>query len=120
MLNLLQASRARGQCKFSWRGVQGAFYFCRIVRIFTAIHEARNVRTRTYENTHGLSIGGGGILVSRPLYAEHDKNCKNIHGKVTVVTQDGITVDDKLYKIGESTRITKDDKVVTLENLKPG
>ena len=52
--------------------------------------------------------------------ADHDKNCKGVHGKVTVVTENGVTVNDKLYKVGESTRITRDDKVVKLEKISPG
>jgi hypothetical protein len=63
----------------------------------------------------------GGMFASTGLvYAEHDKSCKNVHGKVTVVTEDGITVGDKLYKVGESTRITKDDRVVKLEKISAG
>ena len=63
----------------------------------------------------------GGLLASRGLAnAEHDKNCKNIHGKVTVVTEDGITVNDKMYKVGKETRIVKDEKVVKLDKLSPG
>jgi hypothetical protein len=54
------------------------------------------------------------------LAAEHDKSCKNVHGKVTVVTEDGVTVNDKLYKVGKSTRISKGDKVVKLENVTAG
>jgi hypothetical protein len=62
-----------------------------------------------------------GILVSRNFaYADHDKDCKNIHGKVTVVTDEGITVNDKLYKVGKTTRLAKGDKVVKLENISVG
>src|ERR1041385_3311170 len=62
-----------------------------------------------------------GIFVSRDLaHADHDKSCKNVHGKVTVVTEYGITVGDKMYKVGKSTRITKADRVVKLENISPG
>ena len=53
-------------------------------------------------------------------YAEHDKSCKNVHGKVTVVTQDGIMVGDKMYNVGRSTRVTKSGKVVKLENISAG
>lgn len=61
------------------------------------------------------------MLVSTSLLrAEHSKDCKNIHGKVTAVTQDGITVNDKLYKVGKTTRITKDEKVVKLDKISPG
>jgi hypothetical protein len=69
----------------------------------------------------GYSLVVVGILVSRGLvYAEHDQSCKHLHGKVTVITEDGITVGDKLYKVGKSTRITKGDKVVKLENISAG
>jgi len=54
------------------------------------------------------------------VYAEHDKACKNVHGKVTVVTTDGVTVGDKMYKVGKSTRISKGDDVVKLENISVG
>jgi hypothetical protein len=66
------------------------------------------------------SLVVGGVFASGLVYAEHDKSCKNIHGKVTVVTEDAVTVGDKLYKVGKSTRITKNDKVVKLENLSAG
>ena len=63
----------------------------------------------------------GAVFASRSLaYAEHDKACKNVHGKVTVITEDGVTVNDKLYKVGKSTRITKGDKAVKLENISAG
>jgi hypothetical protein len=52
--------------------------------------------------------------------ADHDKNCKNVHGKITVVTEDGVAINDKMYKVGKSTRITKGDKVVKLEKLSAG
>ncbi|SRR5258706_141549 len=62
-----------------------------------------------------------GIFVSRGfVYADHDKSCKNVHGKVTVIAEDGITVGDKMYKVGKSTRITKGDKAVKLENISVG
>jgi hypothetical protein len=68
-----------------------------------------------------LSLVVGGVIASAGLaYADHDKSCKNVHGKVTVVTEDGITVNDKLYKVGKSTRITKGDKVVKLEKITSG
>jgi hypothetical protein len=67
------------------------------------------------------SLAVGGIFVSRSLvFAEHDKACKNVHGKVTVISEDGVTVNDKLYKVGKSTRLTKGDRVVKLENLSAG
>ena len=68
-----------------------------------------------------LSLVVGGIFASGSLaYADHDKACKNVHGKVTVVTEDGVTVNDKLYKVGKSTRIMKGDKVVKLEKVTSG
>src|SRR5438045_3135089 len=67
------------------------------------------------------SLVVAGILASRGLiYADHDKSCKNVHGKVTVIAEDGITVNDKMYKVGKSTRITKGDKVVKLEKISAG
>src|ERR1044071_7628717 len=62
-----------------------------------------------------------GILFSRNFaYADHDKNCKNVHGKVTAITEDGIVVADKMYKVGKNTRLIRDDKVIKLENLSTG
>jgi len=67
------------------------------------------------------SLVVGGVLATRGVaYADHDKACKNVHGKVTVISEDGITVNDKLYRVGKSTRITKDDKVAKLENISAG
>jgi hypothetical protein len=63
----------------------------------------------------------GGLLVSRALAnGEHDKACKNVHGKVTVVTENGVTVNDKLYQVGKSTRIMKGNEVVKLEKISAG
>jgi hypothetical protein len=63
----------------------------------------------------------GGLLASRELaHAEHDKACKNVHGKVTVVTENGVTVNDKLYKVGKSTRLTKGAEIVKLEKISAG
>jgi hypothetical protein len=71
--------------------------------------------------TYILVLVAGGTLAAGGLaFADHDKACKNEHGKVTVVTQDGITVNDKLYKVGKTTRITKGDKVVKLEKVAAG
>src|SRR2546423_13843151 len=62
-----------------------------------------------------------GIFVSRDfVYADHDKSCKNVHGKVTVIAEDGITVGDKMHKVGKSTRISKDNRAVKLENISVG
>ena len=67
------------------------------------------------------SLVVAGIFVSRDfVYADHDKSCKNVHGKVAVIAEDGITVGDKMYKVGKSTRITKNDKAVKLENISVG
>jgi hypothetical protein len=65
-------------------------------------------------------VVGGTLAFSGLAFADHDKSCKNVHGKVTVVTEDGITVNDKLYKVGKSTRITKGEKVVKLEKITSG
>jgi hypothetical protein len=63
----------------------------------------------------------GGLLASRSLAnAEHDKACKNVHGKITVVTEDGVTVNDKMYKVGKSTRIVRGDQVVKLDKISVG
>ena len=68
-----------------------------------------------------LSLAVGGIFASTSLvFADHDKACKNVHGKVTVVTEDSLTVGDKLYKVGKSTRITRGDEVVKLEKISAG
>jgi hypothetical protein len=53
--------------------------------------------------------------------AEHDKSCKHTHGKVTVVTEEGIAVDDsKLFKVGNSTRIMKGERRTKLSQLTAG
>jgi len=63
----------------------------------------------------------GALFASRGLVqAEHDKACKNVHGRVTVVTENSVTVNDTLYKVGKSTRIVKDEQVVKLEKIVPG
>jgi len=54
------------------------------------------------------------------VYADHDKSCKNVHGKITVVTESGISVGDKLYRVGDTTRIIKGDKKVKLSELSAG
>jgi hypothetical protein len=61
----------------------------------------------------GLTIGG-------IAHAEHGKNCKNVHGKVTVVTDESVTVNDKLYKVGESTRVMRDGEKVKVNKIKAG
>ena len=62
-----------------------------------------------------------GLLASRGVArAEHDKDCKNVHGKVTVVTEDGVTVNDKMYKVGKTTRIVKGEQAVKLEKISAG
>jgi hypothetical protein len=67
------------------------------------------------------SMVAAAVLASTSLvYAEHDKACKNVHGKVTVVTDDGLTVNDKMYKVGKSTRIVKGEKVVKLDKISAG
>src|SRR5262245_58340172 len=49
----------------------------------------------------------GTLALSGVARADHDKSCKNVHGKVTVVTEEGISVNDKLYKVDDTTRIRK-------------
>jgi len=67
------------------------------------------------------TLVAGAILASTGvLRAEHSKDCKNIHGKVTAVTEQGITVNDKFYKVGKSTRVMKDDKAVKLDKISVG
>jgi hypothetical protein len=67
------------------------------------------------------SLAIGGMLASQGLAnAEHDKACKGVHGKVTVVTEEGVTVNDKMYKVGKSTRIVKGEQVVKLEKVAAG
>lgn len=66
------------------------------------------------------SVVAGAIAFTGLAYADHDKACKNLHGKVTVVTDEGISVNDKLYKVGETTRITKGEKRVKLSDLHAG
>ena len=62
----------------------------------------------------------GGLLASGVARAEHDKDCKNVHGKVTVVTEDGVTVNDKMHKVGKTTRIVKGEQAVKLEKISAG
>jgi hypothetical protein len=52
--------------------------------------------------------------------AEHNKDCKGVHGKATAVTEQGVVVNDKLFKVGETTRVTKGDQVVKLQKVTPG
>jgi hypothetical protein len=67
----------------------------------------------TVVTVYVLAIGG-------VAQAEHMKNCKNIHGKVTVVTDDSVTLNDKLYKVGDSTRIIRDGEKVNVSQIKAG
>jgi hypothetical protein len=65
-------------------------------------------------------VVAGALAFRGVACAEHDKSCKNVHGKVTVVTEDSLTIGDKLYKVGKSTRITKGEKVVKLDKITAG
>jgi hypothetical protein len=65
-------------------------------------------------------VVSGLIAFGNLARADHEKSCKSTHGKVTVVTENGVTVNDKLYKVGDTTRITKDGKVVKLEKISAG
>src|SRR5262245_58238527 len=70
-------------------------------------------------NLYALVVVGA-LAFTGLAYADHDKNCKNVHGKVTVVTDDGISVNDKMYAVGDTTRIVKGDKLVKLPQLSAG
>ena len=76
---------------------------------------SRMKKTLIYSLLVAGTLGLGGSA-----YADHDKECKNVHGKVTVVTDEGISVNDKLYKVGSTTRITKGDKKVKLTQITAG
>src|SRR5262245_33538918 len=39
--------------------------------------------------------------------AGHDRNCKFVHGQVTVITPGAVTVDGHLYKTGDTTHVFK-------------
>ena len=73
------------------------------------------MKTLIYSLLVAGTLGLGGAA-----YADHDKECKNVHGKVTVITDEGISVNDKLYKVGSTTRITKGDKKVKLTQIAAG
>jgi hypothetical protein len=62
----------------------------------------------------------GAIALPRVARADHDKTCQNIHGRVAVITDSSITVGDKLFKVGETTRFIKDDKRVKVHDIKVG
>ena len=68
---------------------------------------------------YSLAVAGMLALVD-VASADHDKACKNIHGQVTVVTTEGVSVNDKLYAVGRSTRITKGDQTVKLSQVSAG
>lgn len=65
-------------------------------------------------------VVAGTLAFGALAYADHDKSCKNVHGKVTVITEDGISVNDKMYKVGKTTRITKGEKEVKLSQISSG
>jgi hypothetical protein len=73
------------------------------------------MKTLLWTITTACVLAVGGIA-----QAEHNKNCKNVHGKVTVVTEDSVTVNDKLYQVGETTRVMKDGEKVKIGQLKAG
>ena len=52
--------------------------------------------------------------------ADHDKDCKGVHGKVTKKSDTTITVDDKSYAMTAASKITKDGKAVELTKVKIG
>ena len=65
-------------------------------------------------------VAGAMFASTGVLRAEHKADCKGVHGKITALTEEGVTVNDKFYKIGKTTRITKDEKVVKFGKLSAG
>jgi hypothetical protein len=62
----------------------------------------------------------GALLTAGVAYADHDETCKNIHGRVTVVTADSVTVDDQYFKVGKTTRVTKGGELLRAKDVKTG
>jgi hypothetical protein len=73
------------------------------------------MKTLIYTMTVAWVLGLAGVA-----QAEHKKDCKNVHGRVTVVTDDSIAVNDKVYKVGDSTRIIKGGDKVKVSQIKSG
>lgn len=61
-----------------------------------------------------------GICAASSAYAGHDADCKKPHGKVSVVTSEMISVDDKPYKVGKSTHVYKGDVRAKITDIKVG
>ena len=53
-------------------------------------------------------------------YADHDKNCKAIHGTVSAKTDNSITVNGKAYTLDTGATVMKDDKTVALSSINVG
>jgi hypothetical protein len=65
----------------------------------------------------------GVLTFSGIARAEHDKNCKHVHGKVSVISDGVMSLDDKTdksYKVGDTTRVTKDGEKVKATQIKVG
>jgi len=63
------------------------------------------------------------LTVSNIARAEHDKTCKNVHGKVSVISDGVMSLDDKTdktYKVGDTTRVTKNGEKVKVSQIKVG
>jgi hypothetical protein len=69
---------------------------------------------------YSFLIVAGVLSVTSIGRADHEKTCKNVHGKVTVVTADGVSVNDKMYGVGKTTRITKNKLPIKLTQLAAG
>jgi hypothetical protein len=63
----------------------------------------------------------GALTCAGAAFSENeiDKDC-GAHGKVTVLTKDSITVDDQLFKVGDSTHVWKNGREMKLKDLKVG
>jgi len=65
------------------------------------------------------SLVVAGIFVSRVfVYAEHDKSCKNVHGKVTVIAEDASRWAINCTKWARVHGVSKGDAVVKLEDFR--
>ncbi len=62
----------------------------------------------------------GTLALTGSLRAEKEMDTKFISGKVVVVTDGSVTVDDHLYRVGEHTRVTKNGMPATFKDLKAG
>ncbi len=61
-----------------------------------------------------------GLMSATVARADHDADCKKPHGKVSVVTAEMISVDDKPYKVGKTTRVLKGGVQAKISDVKVG